>query len=132
LSCSIVWVEGLVASGLSVTEDFTLIHGETSSASTETNTLWSKLPPVALLTVDISFMFCTACAVQPLQTESTVEADLVPLLTTGEDLFGMVDDLAAFWATTSFAGGFERHSVFLDGVTGYGRTLNGAPLDSHE
>jgi len=84
------------------------IHGETSSAATETVSLRTVLPAVALFAVDLRLVLSEDGGVKFLIAESALETGLVELAASGEDLLSGVNGFTAFGALHGF-GSLEGH-----------------------
>ena len=72
---------------------FTDVHGEGTSAATEAVSLGSELAAVALLAPQGLLMGVDVDGVQSLVAQVALEAHLVPLVASGEELFGGVHGL---------------------------------------
>ena len=83
---------------LGVAQMFAFVHAETASAATESVSLRSEFPSVALLAEQLSTMLCRVRAVYSLVAEAALEAGLVPFLAGGQHFLRGVDRFAAFRA----------------------------------
>jgi len=102
-------VEGLVGhGGVLVAKVLSLVHGQTSGATTEAVSLGSVLAAVALLAEDLAAVLADVGRVELLVAEAALEAGLVPLAASGQHLLGGVHRLAALGALGLHLGR-ERH-----------------------
>ena len=86
---------------LSVAQMFTDVHGEGASAATEAVSLGTELAAIALLAPEGVVVGVDVGGVQSLVAEVALEADLVPLLATGEEFLSGVHGLVTLGADVS-------------------------------
>lgn len=84
------------------------VHGEGAGAAAEADALRAVLPPVAGLAEEGLLVLTAVGRLQAFVAQVALEAGLVPLETTGEDLLGGVDALLAL-AALGYFGGLEGH-----------------------
>jgi len=76
----------LIRYGFGVSKLGSTVHGQATRTTTESVSLGSEFPSIALLAVDLSLVLGAVGAVQPLLAEAAVEASFVPLAS-GSDHF---------------------------------------------
>lgn len=83
---------------------FANVHGESAGATTETVTLGSELAAITLFAVESGIVAVDVGGIEALVAEVALEADLVPLQATGEELLSGVDGLVASQANVGHFG----------------------------
>jgi hypothetical protein len=103
-----------VGCALSVSELGSGIHRQASGTTTKSVSFGSEFPSVTLLAENLSRMFTNIGGIKSLLAQTTGEAGLVPLVSSGDHFFGSIDGLSALSALGNIWG-FERHDDLVIG-----------------
>ena len=92
----VVDTRGLVGHlGISIAQVFTNIHGQSASATTKSVSFGSKLSAITLLAPKGIVMGIDIGGVQSFVAKVALEANLMPLLATGQEFFSRIHGLVA-------------------------------------